>query len=88
MIIFGHHVCYFIRFFYLGAYVDLLSVKMANLKANPCSSQVDLESDAIFQAISDYIAVNPDQVKSVNAVFLYNIIKDKEVAKQWSECKN
>ncbi|XP_024872335.1 peroxisomal multifunctional enzyme type 2-like isoform X2 [Temnothorax curvispinosus] len=67
-----------------GAYIDLLEVKMGVPRANPCSGKTDLQSDAIFAAISEQVKQNQDQAKKVNAVFLYNITIDGKQLSEWT----
>lgn len=69
-----------------GGYVDLKQIKTPFLKQNLCSATTkNLESDAVFAQMSDYIKSNPDQVKKINGVFHY-IILDKGVpSADWSE---
>lgn len=63
-----------------GAYVDLHGTP----KKNPCSAKEDLESDAVFLAIGDYVKNNPDKMKSVNAVFVYNITSTGTTKATWT----
>lgn len=59
---------------------------MANvLHTNPCSGKTNMESDAIFAAISEQVKQNPDQAKKVNAIFLYNITVDGKQMSEWSK---
>lgn len=51
-------------------------------------ASIELQSDAIFQFISDKLKEDPGKAKSVNGVFLYNITKGGKQAKQWSKLKN
>lgn len=72
-----------------GAYVDLKAVKKSTTIATksssePISSQIDLQSDAIFKAIDERMRENVEKAKSVNGIFLYNITKKGQVAKQWT----
>lgn len=67
----------------LGAYVDLNSVKMQPL-ANKLSAK-KLESDAIFEFITDQVKANPQKAKSINGIFLYKITVDGKVVKEWSK---
>lgn len=63
-----------------GAYVDLHGIA----KANPCSATENLESDAVFLVIEDYVKNNPDRVKSVNAIFVYNITSTGTPKATWT----
>ncbi|EZA54463.1 hypothetical protein DMN91_012183 [Ooceraea biroi] len=67
-----------------GAYIDLLEVVEPMLKANRCSASVDLQSDAVFVAIGEHVKTNPEKVKKVNGIFLYNITVDGKVASEWT----
>lgn len=51
---------------------------------NKLSAQ-QLQSDAIFEYISEQVKLDPSKAKSVNGIFLYVITKDGKQAKQWSE---
>lgn len=53
--------------------------------ADIATSSVDLKSDVIFKAIDERMRENVEKAKSVNAIFLYNILKNGQVAKQWSK---
>lgn len=78
------------KLFYVGAYVDLKSVKKSNTASaaapstSPASS-VALNSDAVFKAISERINENIEKAKAVNGIFLYNITKDGQIVKKWSK---
>ncbi|XP_018394175.1 PREDICTED: peroxisomal multifunctional enzyme type 2 isoform X2 [Cyphomyrmex costatus] len=65
-----------------GAYIDLLEVKMGIPRANPCSANLD--SDAIFAAISEQVKQNQEQAKKVNAIFLYNITVGGKQTSEWT----
>lgn len=67
-----------------GAYIDLLDIKMAVPRANPCSGKTNLESDAIFATMSEQVKQNPDQAKTINAIFLYNITVDGKQMSEWT----
>lgn len=54
-------------------------------RANPCSGKTDMQSDAIFVAMSEQVKQNPDQAKKVNAIFLYNITVDGKQMSEWSK---
>lgn len=58
---------------------------MGTPRANLCSGKTDLQSDAIFAAISDQVKQNQDQAKKVNAIFLYNITVDGKQTSEWSK---
>ncbi|XP_018310514.1 peroxisomal multifunctional enzyme type 2 isoform X2 [Mycetomoellerius zeteki] len=53
-------------------------------RANPCSAKTNLDSDAIFAAMSEQVKLNQDQAKKVNAVFLYNITVDGKQTSEWT----
>lgn len=67
-----------------GAYVDLFEVKMGMPRANSCSGKINLESDAIFEAMNEQVKQNLDKVKKVNAVFLYNITVGGNQVSEWT----
>lgn len=88
--------CVFFSFFsfkydkFVGAYVDLKEVKKSKTAAAqstsaPTSSSVDLKSDVVFRTIDERMRENVEKAKSVNGIFLYNITKNGQVAKQWSK---
>jgi len=54
-------------------------------RTNLCSGKTDLQSDAIFAAISEQVKQNPGEAKKVNAVFLYNITVDGKQSSEWSK---
>lgn len=58
---------------------------MAVPRANPCSGKTNLESDAIFATMSEQVKQNPDQAKTINAIFLYNITVDGKQMSEWSK---
>ncbi|XP_035737736.1 peroxisomal multifunctional enzyme type 2-like [Vespa mandarinia] len=80
----------------VGAYIDLFNVKSkvtpttptATPTATPTSNLIannnDLQSNAVFNAMRDYVKANPDQTKKVNAIFLYNITVDGNPKAQWT----
>lgn len=55
------------------------------MRKNLVSAQVNLESDAVFEQIKLYVTGNPEQVKSVKGVFVYNITEKGAVKGVWSE---
>ncbi|XP_076642289.1 peroxisomal multifunctional enzyme type 2 [Halictus rubicundus] len=57
-----------------GAYIDLKEVKIKQLQVNSCSGTESLESDAVFTTIGEYVKTNQEEVKKVNAVFVYHIL--------------
>lgn len=71
--------------YFAGAYIDLLEVKMGVPRANPCSGKTDMQSDAIFTAISEQVNQNRNEAKKVNAVFLYNITVNGKQMSEWSK---
>ncbi|XP_018054877.1 PREDICTED: peroxisomal multifunctional enzyme type 2-like isoform X2 [Atta colombica] len=74
----------FVYYNILGAYVDLLEIKMGLPRANLCSAKTNLDSDAIFVTISEQVKQNQDEAKKVNAVFLYNITVDGKHISEWT----
>lgn len=52
---------------------------------NLVSAMANLQSDAVFKQMSEYVNENPAQVKKINGIFLYNILQKGTVKKQWSE---
>jgi len=72
-------------FYFTGAYIDLLEIKMGVPRANPCSGKTNVESDAIFAEISKQLEQNPDEAKKINAIFLYNITINGEQISEWSK---
>lgn len=67
-----------------GGYVDLKDVKPSQPKANSCSGIEKLESDAVFKMIEDYVKANPQEVKKINAVFLYYILVNGKKQASWT----
>ncbi|XP_031828485.2 peroxisomal multifunctional enzyme type 2 [Nomia melanderi] len=57
-----------------GAYVDLKDVNIKQLQINNCSGTASLQSDAVFATMGEYVKANPEEVKKINAVFVYNIL--------------
>lgn len=49
------------------------------------SSNMALQSDAVFEAIKERVSADKAKAKTVNGVFLYKITKDGKVAKEWSK---
>lgn len=49
------------------------------------SSNMTLQSDAIFEAIKERVNADKAKAKSVNGVFNYKITLDGKVVKEWSE---
>lgn len=78
--------------FIQGSYVDLKEIKKS-LPPPPSPSQtlktasIPLKSDAVFKNIAEKISENIEKAKSVNGIFLYNITKDGQIVKKWSELK-
>ncbi|KAL6257751.1 hypothetical protein P5V15_011334 [Pogonomyrmex californicus] len=66
------------------AYIDLLDIKIGLPRANPCSGKTNLQSDALFTIIDEQVKRNPDEVKKINAIFLYNITVDGKPAAEWT----
>jgi len=72
-------------FYFAGAYIDLLEIKMGIPRANPCSGKTNVESDAIFAEINKQLEQNPDEAKKINAIFLYNITVNGKQISEWSK---
>lgn len=76
---------------FVGAYVDLKEVKKsktaaASTTSAPSSaSSIALNSDVVFRTIDERMRENVEKAKAVNGIFLYNITKNGQVAKQWSK---
>ena len=68
-----------------GAYMDLKEVKTPSVRSNLCSAEKNLESDAVFTQMSDYVKSHPEQVKKINGVFHYIVTKNGEAQADWSE---
>lgn len=49
------------------------------------SSPVQLLSTAVFREMSERLASTPGTAEKVNAIFLWNINKNKTKAAQWSK---
>ncbi|XP_063700059.1 peroxisomal multifunctional enzyme type 2 [Culicoides brevitarsis] len=58
-------------------------LKEEGIGANKTSGTT-LQSDAIFNGIQDKINAQPEKAKSVNGVFLYKILHDGKVVKEWT----
>ncbi|XP_066470082.1 peroxisomal multifunctional enzyme type 2 isoform X2 [Tiliqua scincoides] len=68
-----------------GAYVDLLSTSSQPEVKIPSALASGLQSDLVFEEIGRRIKeVGSELVKKVNAVFEWNITKDKKTAVQWT----
>lgn len=52
--------------------------------AHKLSAQ-QLQSDAVFEYISEQLKLDPSKAQTVNGVFLCVITKDGKQAKQWSK---
>lgn len=69
-----------------GAYVDLKDTKIKPGQTKEITPVTEnLESDAVFTTIADYVKANPEEVKKVNAVFLYNILVEGTPKASWSK---
>lgn len=62
----------------VGGFIDFKSVVMNT------SADRKIKSDKIFKAIQVKIDTNPEKVKLVKGVFLYKILKDGELVKEWT----
>ena len=67
-----------------GAYVDLKETKVKQPIANLSSGTENVESDAVFATIGDYVKANPEDVRKVNAVFLYHILVNGNLTRSWT----
>ncbi|XP_076668562.1 peroxisomal multifunctional enzyme type 2 isoform X2 [Andrena cerasifolii] len=67
-----------------GAYVDLKDTKVKQPIANLSSGTESVQSDAVFATIGEYVKANPEDVKKVNAVFLYHILVKGNLARSWT----
>uniref|UniRef100_A0A803SP04 Hydroxysteroid 17-beta dehydrogenase 4 n=1 Tax=Anolis carolinensis TaxID=28377 RepID=A0A803SP04_ANOCA len=68
-----------------GAYVDLTSTSDQPTAKHPTVKGAGLLSDLVFEEIGRRIKEEGNQlVKKVNAVFQWNITKDKKTAVQWT----
>ncbi|CAH1255038.1 HSD17B4 [Branchiostoma lanceolatum] len=65
-----------------GAYVDLVEGSGSAPQAGQVSTGSTLPSEAVFGQMGQQLT--PDLVKKVNAIFLWNITKDKKQAAQWT----
>ncbi|KAJ8684258.1 hypothetical protein QAD02_020050 [Eretmocerus hayati] len=67
-----------------GAYVDLKDIRSSPIRSNVCSAAKNLESDAVFAQMSDYVKSHPEQVKKINGVFHYVITANGEPQVDWT----
>ena len=67
-----------------GAYVDLKETKVKQPTAIPSSGTGNVQSDAVFATIGEYVKANPEDVKKVNAVFLYHILVKGNLTTSWT----
>ncbi|XP_033207631.1 peroxisomal multifunctional enzyme type 2 isoform X2 [Belonocnema kinseyi] len=67
-----------------GAYIDLKQVQPPTVMRNLCSAKVNLESDAVFEQITDYVKSHQDEVKKINGVFVYIVTSKGEPTAQWT----
>lgn len=73
---------------YVGGYVDLKDVKSVQSVApsvNVSTDASNLESDAVFTTISEYVKQHPDEVKKINGIFLYHILVKGKAQATWSK---
>lgn len=66
-----------------GAYIDLKKIKFSPIKSNLHSSK-NLESDAVFAQIADYVKAHPDEVKKINGIFHYIVTLNGEPQNDWT----
>lgn len=67
-----------------GAYIDLKQAQAPTVMKNLCSAKVNLESDAIFEQIIDYVKTHQDEVKKINGVFCYVVTTKGQPTTQWT----
>ncbi|XP_001606624.1 peroxisomal multifunctional enzyme type 2 isoform X1 [Nasonia vitripennis] len=67
-----------------GAYMDLKEVKTPSIMSNLCSAAKNLESDAVFAQMADYVKSHPEQVKKINGVFHYIVTSKGEPQADWT----
>lgn len=72
-----------------GSYIDLFDVKMklqspTNVTPTSISNDNDLQSNAIFEVMRDYVKAHSEEVKKINAIFLYNITVKGSPKAQWT----
>lgn len=67
-----------------GAYVDLKDTKVKQPIAIPSAGTENVQSDAVFATIGDYVKANPEDVKKLNAVFLYHILVKGNPTRAWT----
>ncbi|RZF44785.1 hypothetical protein LSTR_LSTR000737 [Laodelphax striatellus] len=65
-----------------GAYVDFHKIVPSDIVQKLLSSS-ELQSEAIFSAMSEQVEANLDKVKKINGVFLYVITKNGKEAGKW-----
>ncbi|XP_058795537.1 peroxisomal multifunctional enzyme type 2-like [Phymastichus coffea] len=66
-----------------GAYMDLTEVKTTpSIMSNLCSAK-NVDSDAVFAQINDYVKDHPDQVKKINGVFHFIITVKGQPEVDW-----
>lgn len=68
-----------------GAYIDLKEVKTPSIMSNLCSASKNLESDAVFAQMADYVKSHPEQSKKINGVFHYIVTSKGDPQADWSE---
>ena len=67
-----------------GAYVDLKDTKVKQPIANLSAGTENVQSDAVFATMGEYVKANPEAVKKVNAVFLYHILVKGNLTRSWT----
>lgn len=58
---------------------------MSQIQPALCSAEENLESDAVFAKIAEHVKADPDQVKKINGIFIYNITNGGTTKAQWSK---
>ncbi|XP_003706333.1 peroxisomal multifunctional enzyme type 2 isoform X1 [Megachile rotundata] len=70
-----------------GGYVDLKDIKSKQTtmpSLNISSDDNNLESDAVFTTIAEFIKKYPEEVKKINGIFLYNILVKGKPQATWT----
>ncbi|XP_076244518.1 peroxisomal multifunctional enzyme type 2 [Calliopsis andreniformis] len=70
-----------------GAYVDLKGTKVKQQVQQSMATSIStegLQSDSVFTTMGEYVNANPEEVKKVNAVFLYHILVKGDRKSSWT----
>lgn len=65
--------------------MDIIDKDSASAVGDAISAGVNLASADLFEKMAEKVADTPGLAKKVNAVFLWNINKNKAQAAQWSK---